>query len=348
MTYQLTEVLTMMFKSSKLALGALTTIFSSAALFAANPSISSSYSQKGPTGATGAKGATGTSMFGNTGATGAKGATGATGMTGPKGATGMTGAKGATGVTGAKGATGETGATGSLALDEAPIDMKKVSEAFGHFIGRHLKSPNVTFDLDAVIKGMREGVQGLPSPMTDKEYEQAMVRIQKNSFEKMSKENLKSAEEFIQKNKGVGLVELEPNKLYYKILTPGTGPTVEPHSTPMINYSGKFIDGTLFGSSESNGGPVSIPLDQTIPGFSLGISGMKEGEKRLLYVHPDLGYGTTGHLPPNSLLIFEVEVVKAKSPEKSSHATAEFDEEEDDLSPLALSGDEDNYDDSDD
>jgi len=67
----------------------------------------------------------------------------------------------------------------------------------------------------------------------------------------------------------------------------------------------------VFGSSEETGGPITIPLDQTIPGFSKGLVGMKEGEKRRLFVHPDLGYGTMGQLPPNELLIFDIEVVKA-------------------------------------
>ena len=40
---------------------------------------------------------------------------------------------------------------------------------------------------------------------------------------------------------------------------------------------------------------------------------MKEGEKRVIYIHPDLAYGTYGSLPPNSLLIFEIEVVKANT-----------------------------------
>jgi len=84
----------------------------------------------------------------------------------------------------------------------------------------------------------------------------------------------------------------------------------------LINYTGKYIDGTVFGSSETAGGPITVPIDQTIPGFSKGIVGMKEGEKRRLFVHPDMGYGTTGQLPPNSMLIFDIEVVKATSPDK--------------------------------
>ena len=55
----------------------------------------------------------------------------------------------------------------------------------------------------------------------------------------------------------------------------------------------------------------ALPIKQSIPGFAKGLVGMKEGEKRILYIHPELAYGLAGHLPPNSLLIFEVEIVKA-------------------------------------
>ena len=43
---------------------------------------------------------------------------------------------------------------------------------------------------------------------------------------------------------------------------------------------------------------------------------MREGEKRRIYVHPELGYGTAGHLPPNSLLIFDIEVLTAGTEEQ--------------------------------
>lgn len=196
------------------------------------------------------------------------------------------------------------------------IDMKKLSEAFGNFIGKNLQSPGLSFDLEGIIKGIREGAAGKPSPLTEKEYEEMMTAVQEKAFKEMSTNNLKSANEFMDKNKKEnGIHEIVPGKLQYNILKEGTGATVEAHASPKIHYTGKYQDGTVFGTSEEMGGPITIPLDQTIPGFSKGIIGMKEGEKRRLYVHPDLGYGTTGQLPPNELLIFDIELVKANADE---------------------------------
>lgn len=226
--------------------------------------------------------------------------------------------------------------------DITPEDIKNASEAFGHFIGRNLNTPAIQFDIDRIIKGMREGMAGKPAPMSDKDYEALMMRIQKKAFENLSVANLKAADEFMAKNaKEAKVIEIEPGKLQYMVLVEGTGPVVEPHATPSINYVGKYLDGTVFGSSEDAGGPINIPLDQTIPGFSKGIQGMKEGEKRRLFVHPSMGYGTMGHLPPNSLLIFDIEVVKASTPKEAMN-------DDDDLLPLALDDEDEDYDDDDD
>lgn len=194
------------------------------------------------------------------------------------------------------------------------IDMKKLSKAFGNFIGRNLQSPGLSFDLEGIIEGIRDGAAGKPSPLSDKEYEEMMAAVQEKAFKEMSATNLKNANEFLSKNgKEAGVIEIQPNKLQYMILKEGNGPVVEAHSSPKIHYTGKYQDGTVFGTSEEMGGPITIPLDQTIPGFSKGIIGMKEGEKRRLFVHPDLGYGTSGQLPPNELLIFDIDLVKANS-----------------------------------
>lgn len=218
-------------------------------------------------------------------------------------------------------------------------DIKKVSEAFGHFIGRNLSAPGVKLDLDSIIKGLRDGAAGKPAPMSDKDYEAMMMKLQETAYKRTSSDNLKAANDFMEKNaKEPGIVVVEPGKLQYTILQPGNGAVVAEHNSPSIQYTGKYIDGTVFGSSTDAGGPITVPLDQTIPGFSKGIVGMKEGEKRKLFVHPDLGYGTTGHLSPNALLIFEVEVIKANAPESettSKSASAwDGDEEDDDIGDI--------------
>lgn len=222
--------------------------------------------------------------------------------------------------------------------DISKEDFTKASGAFGHFIGRNLKTPAIQFDIEALIQGIRDGAAGKPAPMSDKDYEQLMARIQEYALQMLAKENLKAANEFLTKNaKETGIIVIQPDKLQYKILKEGSGPTVEAHSSPKITYVGKFLDGSEFGSSEEAGGPVTIPLDQTIQGFSLGIAGMKEGEKRRLFVHPDLGYGTSGHLPPNSLLIFDIEVVKADNPGQShSDGDHDSDDEEEDEEDLMI------------
>ena len=106
-------------------------------------------------------------------------------------------------------------------------------------------------------------------------------------------------------------------KLHYHVEKEGTGAEVQAHFAPVIKYTGKFLDGSVFGASTEE---EMITLDETIPGFSKGIVGMKEGEKRILYIHPDMGYGASGYLPPNSLLTFEIEVVKANSSVEESES----------------------------
>ena len=217
------------------------------------------------------------------------------------------------------------------AAGDIEIDMAKLSQAFGNFIGKNIQGPGVKFDVDNLIQGIRDGAAGKPSPLNEKEYEQMMLALQQKAYKEMSETNLSSANEFMKKNSSEsGVKEIVPGELQYQILQDGSGNEVSGHSSPKINYTGKYQDGTVFGSSEEMGGPITVPLDQTIPGFSKGIVGMKEGEKRRLFVHPNLGYGTTGQLPPNELLIFDIEVVKADAGDDANKDASDNDEDDDD------------------
>jgi peptidylprolyl isomerase len=210
------------------------------------------------------------------------------------------------------------------------IDLNRLSETLGHLIARQLKQPGVEFNIDAVIVGMRNEQEGKSAPMSEEEYQQMVYTLQEKQFQESAEKNLTQANDFLKENLlKEGVRELDP-KLQFQVTQEGSGELVDNDSTPVIHYSGKLLDGTVFASSTTDQ-PVALPLKQSIPGFAKGVVGMKEGEKRILYIHPELAYGISGQLPPNSLLIFEVEVVTANaklsteilSPKEETAAQAE-------------------------
>jgi len=97
-------------------------------------------------------------------------------------------------------------------------------------------------------------------------------------------------------------------------LKEGHGDPCTPGSKVKINYAGWLKDGTEFDSSK--GSPVEFDLNGLIPGWQVGIPGMKEGGIRKLVVAPDMGYGNQAKpkIPPGSTLIFEVELLEWTGP----------------------------------
>jgi peptidylprolyl isomerase len=96
----------------------------------------------------------------------------------------------------------------------------------------------------------------------------------------------------------------------------GTGPEVKNGDTVVIHYTGTLSDGTKFDSSVDRGEPfeTKIGVGEVIKGWDLGVVGMKVGGKRKLTIPPSLGYGAqgVGNIPPNSILIFDVELLEIK------------------------------------
>jgi FKBP-type peptidyl-prolyl cis-trans isomerase len=96
----------------------------------------------------------------------------------------------------------------------------------------------------------------------------------------------------------------------------GTGATAVAGKTVTAHYTGTLTDGTKFDSSKDRGRPFSFTLGagQVIRGWDEGLVGMREGGIRKLTIPPHMGYGSraAGRIPPNSTLVFEIEMLKVE------------------------------------
>lgn len=108
-----------------------------------------------------------------------------------------------------------------------------------------------------------------------------------------------------------------PRGLRYAVADSGSGEAAAKAGDEVaVHYTGWLADGTRFDTSRSRGEPFAFALGagHVIPGWDLGVAGMKVGEKRLLRIPPQLGYGAqgAGSIPPNAELVFAVELVEIR------------------------------------
>ncbi len=100
--------------------------------------------------------------------------------------------------------------------------------------------------------------------------------------------------------------------LKYAVVKEGNGKKPAATDAVTVHYTGKLTDGTVFDSSVSRGEPATFPLNRVIPGWTEGLQLMKEGGTTVFYIPSKLAYGeqgAPGAFPPNSDLIFEVQLI---------------------------------------
>ena len=100
--------------------------------------------------------------------------------------------------------------------------------------------------------------------------------------------------------------------LQYEVITQGTGKKPKATDTVVVHYRGTFLDGKEFDSSYKRMEPISFPLNGVIAGWTEGLQLMPLGSKYKFIIPPELAYGKRGMpgaIPPNSTLIFEVELI---------------------------------------
>lgn len=212
-----------------------------------------------------------------------------------------------------------------LASDKPELtdEREKISYSIGYQIGGDFKRQGVELDTDLLVKGIRDAAGGAEPRLSPQEMRKTLVdlktKVEADERKRQSEiagKNRAEGEAFLAANgKKEGVVTL-PSGLQYKVLTAGKGKSPNPTDNVTVHYRGTFVDGTEFDSSYKRNAPATFGVDRVIVGWQEALPMMKEGAKWQLFVPSKLAYGEQGSgskFPPNSTLLFDVELIAVQS-----------------------------------
>ncbi len=219
----------------------------------------------------------------------------------------------------AKAATSKTAASATPVL---VTDKEKASYSVGVDIGRNLKQQDIGLDPAAAARGLRDILSSQKLLLTDQEITDSLQTFRQSMMTKMQEKmkvaaakNKMEGDQYLAENKAKPGVITLPSGLQYKEIVAGTGSSPKATDTVETNYRGTLISGSEFDSSAKNGGPVSFPVNRVIPGWTEALQLMKVGSKWQLFIPAELAYGMNSpgpEIPPNSTLVFEIELLAIK------------------------------------
>ncbi|CAM4422973.1 FKBP-type peptidyl-prolyl cis-trans isomerase [Pedobacter westerhofensis] len=184
-----------------------------------------------------------------------------------------------------------------------PMDISSINEVIGKYdLKLYIEKRLVDKLIFTEIKG------GL---VIDKELQHS-TKVKKLTQSNMSNSSEDESLKYLESNKSQKSVVVLPSGIQYSILKQGNGVHINRDSRILINYTGTQVNGKIFDSSLEHGRPIEIVVSNLIPGLQEALSLMSVGQRNIISIPAQLAYGkhtAQGKIPPNSTLIFDVEIV---------------------------------------
>jgi FKBP-type peptidyl-prolyl cis-trans isomerase FkpA len=204
-------------------------------------------------------------------------------------------------------------ASAKTSEDQGAAVDADTSYSFGMILALEfgLNQVKLDYDYDELLKGFKDAVEGNTSRVAP---EEAVGKIQaafSAAVDRLKEENVQKEIEYLSQNGAKSGVTTTESGLQYEVLTKGTGSHPTAEDIVEVHYEGTLLDGTVFDSSYERGEPVKFSLNQVIRGWIEGIPLMTTGSTYRFFIPAALAYGEQGNgsIPPNSMLIFKVELI---------------------------------------
>ncbi len=197
-------------------------------------------------------------------------------------------------------------------------DDAKAAYAIGFMTGKQSVTQVPTLDTKAFVAGFNDAYAKKPGAITEDEMKKALTAFEQKvrseamaAHQKAAAEDGAKAQAYLAENAKKPGVQTTASGLQYEVITEGKGASPKAEDMVKVHYEGKLLDGKVFDSSIQRGEPASFRLNQVIPGWTEGLQLMKVGAKYKFTIPPQLAYGPegAGPIPPNSVLVFEVELL---------------------------------------
>jgi FKBP-type peptidyl-prolyl cis-trans isomerase len=191
-----------------------------------------------------------------------------------------------------------------FAIWAAEGQLLECTERSGQKLGGTLDSLRWPF-LKDIVKDLKVGGivrADVPNALLQQAQSDTVWELELLKVTEMPKFRLPAADKVVTTQSG----------LQYEAIDQGKGDSPKASSKVKAHYTGWLTNGKLFDSSHARGEPTEFPLNRVIPGWTEGLQLMKPGAKFLFQIPPELGYGArdSGTIPPNSTLIFLVELIE--------------------------------------
>ena len=212
-------------------------------------------------------------------------------------------------------------------------EKARISYAIGMTFGHNFQSQGIEVDPDVLVRALRDMLAGGPTLLTQQEMRETLTEFQKTLVAKQQQmrsataaKNKAEGEAFLATNKtSPGVITL-PDGLQYLVITNGSGSLPGSNDVVTVNYRGTLLDGSEFDSSYKRGQPAQFPVGNVIHGWTEALQLMSVGSKWKLFIPGELAYGEQGRpgIPPNSLLVFDVELLAANQPKPPAPITSDI------------------------
>ena len=200
--------------------------------------------------------------------------------------------------------------------DKFKTTEQRVSYGIGQQMGGQLSTaPFDGFEIEAVLEGITDALNGQPSQveqsLLESAFQEINAKIKATEMQKAG-ELAAAGEAYLAENAKREEVTVTESGLQYEVINAGDGERPTSSSTVRTHYHGTLVDGTVFDSSYERGQPAEFPVNGVIAGWTEALQMMPVGSKWRLHLPYHLAYGEKGAggaIGPYAALVFDVELI---------------------------------------